>query len=218
LLIEKSNGNGEFYFEVPEAYFAASLIEWQNWYHYYDACKYAGITYAAEWVKPKYPNVTLAIFGKGALFVVNYTVYIFKTGLKDTYPVEIVLPNDFEPYEISFLKEQSFFAPINTTVINLAYGQKYVPSWWNGSMWISDFGEERIVLTPFEYKFYQAKVNLLETLKLQNLAKVNDNELAEANWIVNHAETYNPLAWGINIPCDLEELRYYNSILNEIWD
>jgi hypothetical protein len=218
LLIEKSNGNGEFYFEVPEAYFAVSLIEWQNWYAYYDACKYAGITYAAEWVKPKYPNVTLAIFGKGALFVVNYTVYIFKTGLKDTYPVEIVLPNDFEPYEIPFLKEQSFFAPINITVINLAYGQKYVPSWWNGTMWISDFGEERIILTPFEYQWYKAKSLLLEKLWRQGLAIVDLKELEEVNWIISHSETYNPVVWGLNANLSLEEMQYYNYILQKIWN
>jgi len=218
LLIEKSNGNGEFYFVVPEAYFATSLIEWKNWYAYYEACKYVGIAYIAENVKPEYPNITLAIFGKQGLYIYNYTVYISKLGLFDTYPVEIVLPNDFEPYTIEFLKEQSFFAPINTTIIPLKYHQKYIPSWWNGTMWISDFGEERIVLTPFEYKFYKAKVNLLETLKMQKLASVNDNELAEAKWIVKHSECYNPLAWGINIPCELEELKYYNEVLKKIWD
>ena len=218
LVIEKSNGNGEAFFFVNPVFFTDAIIEWKSWWVLYDAYTYAGLK---DFIppKPKYPNITIAIFGKQGLYTINYTVVIFKGGeLQEIYPVEVVLPNDFEPYEITYVKEQSFFAPINTTIIPLKYHQKYIPSWWNGTMWISDFGEERIVLTPFEYKFYKAKVNLLETLKMQKLASVNDNELAEAKWIVKHSECYNPLAWGINIPCELEELKYYNEVLKKIWD
>ncbi|MEM2259981.1 MAG: hypothetical protein QXP52_00200 [Candidatus Aenigmatarchaeota archaeon] len=215
--IEKSNGNGEFFFFVPEGFFATSLAEWNWWYNYYDACKKAGITYVAEEVKPEYPNITLYIFGKEGIYIYNYTVVISRLGLFDTYAIEIILPNDFEPYQVPILAEQSFFAPLNTTLIELKWHQKYVPSWWNGSMWISDFGEERIVLTPFEYKWYLARLNFLEVCKIQKLVKVDDNELEEAKWIVSHSETYNPLIWGINNQLEPEELKYYNEILKKIW-
>jgi len=209
LTIEKSNTNGEFFFEVPVAYFASSLVEWKNWWRLNDIYTYAGLKYFIP-PKPDTPNVTLVIFGKEEAIIFNYQIILNKEGLFDEYPVEIVLPNSFEPYEVPYLKDQSFFAPINKTIIDLSYGQKYIPS--------PDFGEERIVLTPFEYKFYKAKVDLLTVCKIQKLIVVNDAELEEARWILNHSETYNPLAWGTNVPCDLEELKYYNEILKKIWD
>jgi hypothetical protein len=217
LTIEKSNGNGEAFFFVNPAFFSQAIIEWQNWWILHDAYTCAGLKYLIP-EKPDFPNITIAIFGKQGLFVVNYTVVVFKYGeLQDVYPVEVVLPNDFEPYEITYVKEQSFYAPINTTILPLKYHEKYIPSWWNGTQWISDFGEERIILTPFEYQWYHAKSLLLEKLWRQGLAKVDLKELEEVKWIVSHSESYSPLAWGTNIPLDIEEFKYYTHILQEIW-
>ena len=218
LVIEKSNLNGEALFFVNPAFFSQAIIEWQNWWVLHDAYTYAGLKYLIP-EKPDFPNITIAIFGKQGLFVVNYTVVVFKYGeLQDVYPVEVVLPNDFEPYEITYVKEQSFYAPINTTILPLKYHEKYIPSWWNGTQWISDFGEERIILTPFEYQWYHAKSLLLEKLWRQGLAKVDLKELEEVNWIVSHSETYNPIVWGLNANLSLEEMQYYNEVLNKIWD
>jgi hypothetical protein len=217
LVIEKSNGNGEAFFFVNPAFFSQAIIEWQNWWVLHDAYTYAGLKYFIP-PKPDFPNITIAVFGKGGLFVVNYTVVVFKGGeLQDTYPIEVVLPSNFEPYEITYVKEQSFYAPLNISVINLKYHEKYIPSWWNGTQWISDFGEERIILTPFEYKWYHAKSLLLEKLWRQKLADVNMEEWAEVRWIVDHSETYNPIVWGLNANLSLEEMQYYNEVLKKIW-
>jgi hypothetical protein len=218
LTIEKSNLNGEAFFFVNQAFFADAIVEWQNWWVLHDAYTYAGLKYFIP-EKPDFPNITIVTFGKGGLFIINYTVVVFKGGeLSSIYPVKVVLPNDFEPYTIEFLKEQSFYAPLNTSVINLKYHEKYIPSWWNGTMWISDFGEERIILTPFEYQWYKAKSLLLEKLWRQGLAKVDLKELEEINWIISHSETYNPIVWGLNANLSLEEMQYYNDILKKIWD
>jgi hypothetical protein len=209
ITIEKSNLNGEFFFTIPKTYFESYLAEWQNWYSYYDACKLAGIEYIALQSKPDYPIIKIAVFGNKTLFVYEYKVYIFKEGLKDTYAIEIILPNSFEPYKIPFINEKIFFSPINKTVINLNYGETYTPELLQ---------EERIVLTPFEYKFYKTKLLFLQSLYYQKLEKVDLKEIEEINWIVTHSECYNPLAWGTNIPIDIEELKFYNSILQEIWN
>jgi hypothetical protein len=217
LTIEKSNLNGEAFFFVNPAFFADAIIEWKNWWVLHDAYTYAGLKYLIP-PKPDFPNITIAIFSKQGLFVVNYTVVVFKGGLQDVYPIKIILPNNFEPYTIEYLKEQSFFAPINTTILPLKYHEKYIPSWWNGTMWISDFGEERIILTPFEYQWYKAKSLLLEKLWRQGLAIVDLKELEEVNWIISHSETYNPVVWGLNANLSLEEMQYYNYILQKIWN
>jgi len=210
LTIEKSNLNGEFYFIVPINYFANKIIERKNLYVLYNAYTFAGLKYLIP--KYEYPNITLVIFGEKGLYVYNYTVYLTLWGdLLDVYPIEITLPNDFKPYSIPYLKEQSFYSPINKTIIPLSYHQTYIPGKEYG------FNEERVILTPFEYKFYNAKLDYLITLKIEKLAPVNDTELAFTNWLVYHSETYNQLAWGVNIPLDAEELKYYTHILQEIW-
>jgi len=217
LLIEKSNGNGEAFFFVNPAFFSQAIIEWKNWWILHDAYAEAGLNYLTP-PMPNFPNITIAIFGKQGLYIVNYTVVVFKYGeLQDVYPIEVILPNSFEPYEIKYLKEQSFFAPINTTVLPLNYHEVYTPKWWNGTQWISDFGEKRIVLTPFEYQWYKAKSLYLEKLWRQKLSNVNLKELEQINWIISHSETYNPLVWGLNANLSLEEMQYYNEVLNKIW-
>lgn len=72
-------------------------------------------------------------------------------------------------------------------LINLTYGEKYYDK---------ELQEYRIPLTPFEYKFYKA---------------------LGRNDIISISEVYNPLAWGDTEGLSLEEFKYYNSIIWEIW-
>jgi hypothetical protein len=41
---------------------------------------------------------------------------------------------------------------------------------------------------------------------------------AEAYNIMMHANAYNPLAWGNTTGLTLDDFKFYNSVINKIWD
>jgi hypothetical protein len=107
------------------------------------------------------------------------------------YPVYVELLA--KPIDLPTIKPEIFFSPL--TVINLTYGE-----------WYYDEGlqEWRIPLTLFEYKFYRAVWLIYKDTNAYN--------------IMVHSEVYNPLAWGNTTNLTLDDFKFYNSVINKIWD
>ena len=107
------------------------------------------------------------------------------------YPVYVELLA--KPIDLPTIKPEIFFSPL--TVINLTYGE-----------WYYDEGlqEWRIPLTPFEYKFVRSVWLIYKDANAYN--------------IMVHSEVYNPLAWGNTTNLTLDEFKFYNSVINKIWD
>ena len=106
------------------------------------------------------------------------------------YPITVELHS--KPIDLP-IKPEIFFSPL--TVINLTYDEWYYDK---------NLQEWRIPLTLFEYKFYRAKWIVEKDCEAYN--------------IMIHSECYNPLAWGNTTGLSLDDFKFYNSIMQKIWN
>jgi hypothetical protein len=138
------------------------------------------------------PNETIKLFFLCEV-PFTYTFELKKSvlGYYNEYPIAVELPS--KPIDLPMIKPEIFFSPL--TLINLTYDE-----------WYYDEGLQEwvIPLTLFEYKFYRAKWLVYKD--------------AEAYNIMMHANAYNPLAWGNTTNLTLDDFKFYNSIMNKIWN
>jgi len=138
------------------------------------------------------PNETIKLF---FLCEVPFTYeYQMKKSIEGNYYKEypILVNLTSKPVDLP-IKPEIFFSPL--CIINLTYGEWY---------YHEGLQEWRIPLTLFEYKFYRAKWIVEKD--------------AEAYNIMIHSECYNPLAWGNTTGLTLDDFKFYNYIMNKIWD